>query len=235
MDPHELRADSATPMQAVHAGVVAYGTAWEWQRDLVSRRAADQIGDTVLTLEHPRVYTLGKRASRDNVLLSDTELAARGIETYDVDRGGDVTYHGPGQLVAYPILRLRHSKAIVPYVRALEEVGMRVAASYGIDARRVEGASGAWVGDDKLMAIGVRVTADRVTEHGLAINVTTDLADFGGIVPCGITDKGVCSLRSLGVDTTVEEAVGRLRTAFAEVFGAAVEDGASLDLLPSRA
>jgi len=228
----ELRADPDRAVAAVHAGTVPYATAWDWQRELVRRRAADEIGDVLLTLEHPRVYTLGRRASRENVLLSDAELAARGIETYDVDRGGDVTYHGPGQLVAYPILRLRDPTSIVPYVRALEEVGIRTAASYGIDAGRLDGFSGAWVGHDKLMAIGVRVTANHVTEHGLALNVTTHLDDFDGIVPCGITDKGVCSLASLGIDTTVDEAVVRLRRAWAEVFTTPVHDAdvASLQL-----
>lgn len=223
MDILTLRADPDTPLTAVHAGTVPYGQAWDWQRELVRRRAVDEVGDTLLTLEHPRVYTLGRRASRDNVLLDDAQLAARGIETYEVDRGGDVTYHGPGQLVAYPILRLRDPKAIVPYVRALEEIGIHVASSYDVDAGRIEGLSGVWVGTDKLMAIGVRVTAERVTEHGLALNVTTDLGDFGGIVPCGIQDKGVCSLASLGVRTSVDEAVGRLYQAFTQVLGGSLE------------
>ncbi len=223
-DHTALLADRARPVAHVDAGLVPYGTAWAWQRDLVERRAADEVADTLLTLEHPRVFTLGKRADSTNILLDDQALASGGYDVYEVDRGGDVTYHGPGQLVAYPILRLGGTRGIVPYVRALEEVGIRTCRHYGYDARAVEGYTGVWVGDEKVMAIGVRVSRHGITHHGLAINVTTNLADFGGIVPCGIEDRGVCSLQSLGADdVTVAECTQVLAGAFAEVFGVTLE------------
>lgn len=215
----DLRAEPGGRVTVVAAGTVPYGTAWDWQRDLVERRAADAIGDTLLLLEHPRVFTAGKRADAANLVFDAAERARRGIELFDVDRGGDFTYHGPGQLVGYPILKLVGPR-VVDYVRGLEEVCIRALASYGVDAGRVEGYTGAWVGNEKVVAIGVRVSAGYVTQHGFAMNVTTDLDDFAGIVPCGIADRGVASLASLGVDTTVAEAARRVEAAFAEVFAA---------------
>lgn len=214
---------SDSPLLAVHAGLVPYGTAWDWQRDLVERRARGEIDDVLLTLEHPRVYTAGKRADEHNVLWDETERGARGIELFQVDRGGDVTYHGPGQLVAYPIVQLDDSRRVVDYVRMLEEVCIRVMASYGITGTRDAEHPGVWVGQAKLVAIGVRVNAGGVTSHGLAMNVTTDLGDFAGIVACGIEGRGVCSLTSLGAMATVDEATGRLREAFGDVFGCSIE------------
>lgn len=225
----DLRADPASPVTVVSPGTVPYGTAWDWQRDLVARRTDDTVGDTVLLLEHPRVYTAGKRADEANLVFDEAERARRGIELFHVDRGGDFTYHGPGQLVGYPILKLAGPR-VVDYVRALEDVCIRAMASYGIAGERVDGFTGVWVGDVKVAAIGVRVSAGRVTQHGFAINVATDLDDFGGIVPCGIRDKGVASLRSLGVDTTVHEARGRIAAAFAEVFDATLADVTAQDL-----
>ncbi len=231
--PSRMRAARTAPVTVVSPGTVPYGTAWDWQRELVARRAEDEIGDVLLTLEHPRVYTAGKRAEEANLVFDDAERARRGIELFHVDRGGDFTYHGPGQLVAYPVLRLE-GPFVVDYVRALEEVCIRVAAAYGITAQRVPGYTGVWVGDEKLVAIGVRVSAHGVTSHGFAMNVTTDLDDFGGIVPCGITDRGVCSLASLGVDTTMDEARAATHAAFAEVFDCTLMDGAPEDLGLSR-
>lgn len=231
MDATQLRAAGPQdPVLAVHAGTFPYHIAWGWQRDLVARRAADGVPDLLLTLEHTPVFTLGKTADRDNVLWDDAERASRGVELYEVDRGGDVTYHGPGQLVAYPILKLASIRTVVDYVRALEETCVRVAADLGVDAAPVDGYPGVWVGDDKLVAIGARVTRG-VTMHGLAFNVTTDLEHFSGIVPCGIEDRGVCSLASLGVDATVPDVLARLRVRFAEVFGCTVEDPRPEDLV----
>ena len=228
-----MRADADAPVAVVTPGTVDYGTAWDWQHDLVTRRAAGEIGDVLLTLEHPRVYTAGRRADEANLVFDDAERARRGIDLFHVDRGGDFTYHGPGQLVGYPILKL-DGPFVVDYVRALEEVCIRVAAGYGIVASRVKGYTGVWVGDEKLVAIGVRVSAGGVTSHGFAMNVTTDLADFGGIVPCGITDRGVCSLSSLGVEVTVDEARAATHEAFAEVFGCTLVDATPEDLGLSR-
>lgn len=235
-DVRHLRADHAAPVSVVAAGTVPYGTAWDWQRDLVARRAADGIPDTILLLEHPRVFTAGKRADETNLVFDESERARRGIELFHVDRGGDFTYHGPGQLVGYPILKLVGPR-VVDYVRGLEEVCIRALASYGVPAGRVDGYTGVWVGDAKVVAVGVRVSAGYVTQHGFAMNVATDLDDFGGIVPCGIVDRGVTSLAALGVDTTVEEAAGRVEAAFAQVFGATLERATiqDLELAPSDA
>jgi lipoyl(octanoyl) transferase len=219
----QLRADPDTPLAVVRAGTVPYLTAWDWQRSLVERRQRGEGRDVVLLLEHPRVYTLGKRADRSNVLLDDATLAERGIDVVEVDRGGDVTYHGPGQLVGYPILRLQGTP-VVDYVRALEELLIRTLASFGITGGRSPGYTGVWVGDAKVAAIGVRVAAGGVTSHGFALNVTSDLDDFAGIVPCGITDRGVCSLASLGVTASVAEVSDRVVAAAGEVLGATLEE-----------
>ena len=225
-DPRTLRAEADTPITVVRAGTVPYLTAWDWQRDLAARRQADDIGDVLLVLEHPRVYTLGRRADESNLVFDADERARRGIELHRIDRGGDVTYHGPGQLVGYPIFRLAGPR-VVDHVRALEELNLRVLASYGIAGQRVAGFSGVWVGDVKVTAIGVHVTAGYVTTHGWATNVTSDLTDFEGIVPCGIDDpdKGVASLASLGADATLPDAMDRTEQAVGDVFGAALVRG----------
>jgi lipoyl(octanoyl) transferase len=209
-------------------GRVAYGEAVETQRTLVEERRADRIPDTLLLLQHPHVLTLGAKlaAARAHVVAAPGELAARGVEVFEAGRGGDVTYHGPGQLVAYPILDLRPDRCDVHrYVRDLEEVMIRVSSDFGLRAGRVEGFSGAWIGDRKIGAVGVRISR-WITSHGVALNVSTDLDYFDLIVPCGIADKEVTSLaRELGrtVDhPTVENVFIRH---FAEVFSrTAVEE-----------
>jgi lipoyl(octanoyl) transferase len=231
--PRELRAEREAPLVVVRLGTVGYLEAWDLQRHLVAERQAGRGWDTLLLLEHPRVYTLGRRADRSNVLLDDAELARRGIEVVEVDRGGDVTYHGPGQLVGYPILRLAGTRVVVDYVRALEEVLIRTVASFGITAGRSPGYTGVWVGDEKLAAIGVRVASGGVTSHGFALNVTSDLADFAGIVPCGISDRGVCSLASLGVTTDVEAVADAVERAVAEVLGATLEPASPASVAPA--
>lgn len=229
-----MRAQHDAPLAVVRAGTVPYATAWDWQRQLVARHRRGEGRDALLLLEHPRVYTLGRRADRDHVLLSDRELAERGIEVVEVDRGGDVTYHGPGQLVGYPILRLAGVHGVVDYVRALETVLIRTCARFGVIAGRSEGFTGVWVGDAKIAAIGVRVAAGGVTSHGFALNVDCDLDDFGGIVPCGITDRGVCSLATLGVDASMDDVLEAVTTEVADVFGATlVETGPHALSLPS--
>lgn len=228
-DPRTLRATPDAPITVVDAGTVPYEVAWGWQRELAGRRSRGEVGDVLLLLEHPRVFTLGRRADQTNVVFSDDERAARGIEVVHVDRGGDVTYHGPGQLVGYPIFKLAGPR-VVDHVRALEEINLRVLAGYGIRGERVDGYTGVWVGNVKVTAIGVRVTADYVTQHGWATNVMPDLSDFGGIVPCGITDpdRDVASLQSLGVETTMDEVKQRTQDAVADVFGVTLE-GATVD------
>jgi lipoyl(octanoyl) transferase len=180
-------------------GVVPYAQGLELQRDLVELRKAGGIPDQLLLLEHPPVITLGvkTRNDRSHVVATEERLDEEGVEVFESGRGGDVTYHGPGQLVGYPILDLRPDRCDVHrYVRDLEEVLIRTAGSFGIVAGRSPGLTGAWVGDEKLAAIGVRI-ARWVTSHGFALNVSTNLAHFGLIVPCGITDKGVTSLEKL--------------------------------------
>jgi lipoyl(octanoyl) transferase len=182
---------------AVRAGTVPYRRAWAWQRALVERRAAGNIPDTVLLLEHPHVYTIGKRGSDADVLADPAWLAAQGAEVVRSDRGGQVTYHGPGQLVGYPITRLDPNPDVWGFVGKVEQTLIDVAADYGLPARGERGdLTGVWVGQAKLAAIGMRVSRG-VTSHGFALNCATDLAFFDAIVPCGMPGKAACSLSSL--------------------------------------
>ncbi len=178
-------------------GVVRYADALELQRALVEERKAGRIPDTLLLLQHPHVLTIGvKKDGRQHILAAPETLAARGVEVFETGRGGDVTYHGPGQLVGYPIIDLHPDRRDVhKYVRDLEAVMIGVCADYGLAADRVKGMSGAWIGDAKIGAIGVRISR-WVTSHGFAFNVTTDLDCFNLIVPCGIAGKAVTSLAS---------------------------------------
>ena len=206
-----------------------YGDALELQRDLVEQRRAGAVGDQLLLVEHPAVLTLGVRetAGRSHILASDTELTARHIDVFETRRGGDVTYHGPGQIVGYPIIDLNPDRRDVhKYVRDLEDVLMRVAADYGIHTRRIPGLTGVWAGEEKLAAIGVRIQR-WVTSHGFALNHTTDLSQFGLIVPCGIPDRGVTSLEQLGCTASRDEVEARVAAHFAEVFGRVI-NGASM-------
>jgi lipoyl(octanoyl) transferase len=184
-------------------GRVAYDEALTLQQQLVEERRAGRIGDTLLLLEHPPVITLGakNRGRSTNVLASRDELRHAGVELVETGRGGDVTYHGPGQLVGYPILDLRPDRCDVHrYVRDLEESLIRAARAFGVEAARVPGLTGVWVGpsgrEAKLAAIGVRISR-WITSHGFALNVSTDLDHFDLIVPCGIADRGVTSLERL--------------------------------------
>lgn len=203
-------------------GSVAYADALALQQSLVEARKHDEIPDTLLVLEHPHVITLGSRTRHgpSHVLASREELAAKTVEVVDTGRGGDVTYHGPGQLVAYPILDLKPDRCDVHrYVRDLEDVLIRVAADFGVDAGRIPGSTGVWVGDEKLAAIGIRMSR-WVTSHGVALNVATDLAYFELIVPCGIADRGVTSLeRLLGRSVSVSDAESAFVARFCDVFG----------------
>jgi lipoyl(octanoyl) transferase len=203
-------------------GRVPYGEALALQRSLVEERRAGRITDTLLFVEHPSVLTLGVRGDggRSHILATDDTLAACGIEVHETGRGGDITYHGPGQLVGYPIIDLNPGRRDVHrYVRDLETVLIRTAADYGIEAGRVEGLTGVWVGNDKLAAIGVRI-ARWITSHGFALNVSTDLGHFKLIVPCGISDRGVTSLeRLLGRPVDAAEVEIRVSEHFANVFG----------------
>ena len=213
-------------------GRVGYAEGLEIQARAVAARKAGAIGDTLLMLEHPPVISLGRNSSRANVLASDEWLAMRGVELHEVNRGGDVTYHGPGQLVGYPIVDLRGEwpgkkgphLGPVDFVRLLEEALIRTCADFGVMAKRIPKCTGVWTfgGGDKmperkLAAIGVHVSQG-VTSHGFALNVTTDLRDFDWIVPCGITDRGVTSLE-LEADAATEPTMERAADATARNFG----------------
>lgn len=232
-------------MELLYLGRVPYAEALEIQARVVAARKRNLIGDTLLLLEHPPVITLGRNASRSNVLASDEFLASKGVELHLVNRGGDVTYHGPGQLVGYPIVDLRGDLpgkrgpylGPVDFVRLLEEVLIRTCAEFGVMAKRIPKCTGVWtfgggsdsnadgsreqIHEKKLAAIGVHVSQS-VTSHGFALNVTTDLRDYEWIVPCGIRDRGVSSLEleaERGDDLEMEQTVNAVARNFGKVFG----------------
>jgi len=210
------------PIDVRRLGRIDYQEALDLQKALVEERRAGRIGDTLLLLEHPPVITLGVKTRRgpSHIVASADRLVEEGVTVHETGRGGDVTYHGPGQLVGYPIFDLKPDRCDVHrYVRDLEEVLIRAVRTFGVEARRVKGLTGVWVGqpgrEDKLAAIGVRISR-WITSHGFALNVGGDLRHFELIVPCGITDRGVTSLeRLLGrpvpmpdVEAAIVEGVG---------------------------
>jgi lipoyl(octanoyl) transferase len=205
-------------LEVSRLGVVPYADALALQGELHERRARGEIPDTLVLLEHPHVYTIGRRGSATDVLWDGEALRARGVEVVEADRGGQVTYHGPGQLVGYPIIDLGPGPDLVAYVRRLEDVLIRTLARYELSAGRDECNTGVWVNGGKITAIGVRVTRG-VTKHGFALNVSTDLTYFTGIVPCGITDKGVTSMtHELGYAPSMTEAADAVEQDFRAVF-----------------
>ena len=220
-------------------GRVDYEEAWALQRDLAVRRARGEASDTLLLLEHPPVYTTGRRTGGDRLLVPAQAL---GAPLLSVDRGGDITFHGPGQLVAYPIIGLgAQPRGVQRYVRGLEETIIRTLSGYGINAGREEGLTGVWAGGEKIAAIGVRVSRPGgaagcwVTGHGLALNVNVDLGWFDRIVPCGIAGRGVTSMeRLLGAPVSLPEVASRLAKEFGRVFGLDVvsPEGAGIGVLP---
>ena len=205
-------------------GTIPYGEALELQADLVRQRRAGEIPDQLLLLEHPHVITLGSGSHQENVLVSEDERVDRGIELFDTGRGGDVTYHGPGQLVGYPIVDLKPDRCdLHRYLRDLEEMLIGVLADFGLVGGRKEGLTGVWVDDRKLAAIGVRVSSGWITSHGFALNVSTDLSYFGTIVPCGIRQHGVGSVSAeLGRSVAMEAVEDSAIRNFARVFGSAI-------------
>ena len=214
----------ARVLEARWAGVLPYAAAERLQSGLVHARRSGGIPDQLLLLEHPHVITLGSASDRSHVLVDAAERLELGLDLIECGRGGDVTYHGPGQLVGYPILDLKPDrKDIHRYLRDLEEVLIRVARGYGIAARRIPGATGVWTDAGKLGAIGVRVSSGWITSHGFALNVTTDLSYFDRIVPCGLAADRVTSLERLtGGNVAMPDVVRNTAEAFATVFGAAV-------------
>lgn len=210
------------PLAVRELGLMPYAEALDVQDDAVKDRRAGEIPDTLFLVEHPHVITLGSSSHPEHVLVDADERARKGIELFDTGRGGDVTYHGPGQLVAYPILDLKPDrKDLHAYLRDLEGAVIDVVASYGIAAERSEGQTGVWTSGGKIAAMGVRVSSGWITSHGLALNVRTDLSYFGTIVPCGIADRDVTSLeRELGREVPMAEIRELLVEAFLERFGA---------------
>jgi len=219
-------------LNLLQLGIVNYAEALTLQRQLVELRYQERIGNTLLLLEHPPVLTLGRNSERKNILASDELLARRGVEIHEINRGGDVTYHGPGQLVGYPIVDLRSFSprlGAVEYVRKLEEVLIRACASYGVVTERVPKRTGVWtvpggsIPEKKIAAIGVHISRG-IISHGFALNVTTDLRDFDLIVPCGISDRSVTSLEN-EIDTAMhavpspEQAGNAIARHFGAVFG----------------
>ncbi|HUZ96722.1 MAG TPA: lipoyl(octanoyl) transferase LipB [Edaphobacter sp.] len=232
-------------LHLLHLGRIPYAEGLALQQKVVAARKQNLIGDTLLLLEHPPVLTLGRNASRSNILASDEFLAQRGIELHEINRGGDVTYHGPGQLVGYPIIDLRGDLpgkkgphlGPVDYVRLLEEVLIRTCGDFGVMTQRIAKRTGVWtvpggsIQEKKIAAIGVHVSQG-VTSHGFALNVTTDLRDFEWIIPCGITDRAVTSLEleaDGGHQPTMENAINSAARNFGRIFERQVLWSESLD------
>lgn len=227
-------------LRVARLGLTPYREAWALQRALVALRKRGEVEDTLLLLEHPPVITLGRNAGAGSLLWGEEELRARGVELVTSDRGGDATYHGPGQLVAYPILDLQPDMPDIPrFVRTLEQVMLDVMASYGLEGGRVSDAPGAWLFADeahpldrKLGAVGARVSR-WVTHHGVALNINTHLPHFALIVPCGISGKGVSSVaHELGRTIEFEEARERFIEAFAARFSREITEISPAELPP---
>lgn len=225
-------ATATRTVRLIRAGRVPYLQAWEWQRSLAAARSAGRGPDTLLLLEHPPTITLGNKADPAHVLVSRAELTRRGVALVQSDRGGDVTYHAPGQIVGYPILKLGPlGLGAVDYVRRLEEVIIRSLAAFGIVGERVPGLAGVWVqgGAAKICAVGVKLSASGVSSHGFALNVNTDLSGFDQIVPCGISGRAVTSLEAmLGHNPGTEAVAAELLRQFAAVFEVRLHEGPGL-------
>lgn len=207
-------------LSVLRPGTVPYGDALDLQEGLVVRRRQGEVPDTLVLLEHPHVITLGSGSHDEHVLVDEEERGRLGIELFEVGRGGDVTYHGPGQLVAYPILDLKPDrKDLHRYLRDLETVLIRVADDYGITATRSDSGTGVWTETGKLAAIGIRVSSGWITSHGIALNVRSDLSYFETIVPCGITDRDVTSLeRELDTAPEMDHVADSFVRHFCDVF-----------------
>ena len=199
---------------------VPYDEAFALQKRLVTMRSQDDICDTLILLEHPPVFTVTRKATLNNILASTDELEDKGISLSKTNRGGDITYHGPGQIVGYPIKNLKdHGKDLHKYIRNIEEIIISVLMDYGISAHRDKANPGVWIGDEKIAAIGIAVKSSWTTMHGFAFNVTPDLNHYSLIVPCGLTNKGITSLsKLLGTPISMEEVREKLVHHYAEVF-----------------
>ena len=221
------QSSTLNPLQVRWLGRMEYQAAWDLQKELAARRLAGEIGDTLLLLEHPPTLTMGRASHAEHLLATPEQLEREQIEVVEVDRGGDITYHGPGQLVGYPILNLReppHTPDLHRYLRHLEEVLIVTLAQFGVTADRFPGYTGVWVGMDtptprKIAAIGVK-SSRWITQHGFALNVNPDLSHFNLIVPCGIREYGVTSLAEHpGISVSVTDVLPKVAAAFQQVLG----------------
>jgi lipoyl(octanoyl) transferase len=228
--------EEMTEALQVDLGLIGYAEAWELQKRVVAARKAGAMEDVLLLCEHPPVITLGRNGKRENLLVSEHVLRQKGVEFHASNRGGDITYHGPGQIVGYPILNLGAIRRdVVWYVRTLEEAMIRATAEFGINAERVAGKTGIWVRagntEEKLAAIGVHISR-WVTSHGFAYNVSTDLRNFDLIVPCGIADRKATSLEKLlGRSVEEKEVAPRIARHLGELFGLAMKEASKKELL----
>ena len=200
-------------------GLIDYKLTWDLQKEIFNLRLRNEINDSLFLLEHPHTYTLGKVAEKENLISSESQLKELGISVYEIDRGGDITYHGPGQIVGYPIIKLSDWKEDThQYLRGLEEVVILTCREYGIETERNSKYTGVWIGERKIAAIGIKVSR-WITMHGFAFNINTDLSYFGGIIPCGIKDKDVTSLqRELGREISINGVKEKLVKNFQRVF-----------------
>ena len=222
------------PCHVLKLGLMEYLQAWELQKSLAQQVSKGIRPNTLLVLEHPPVYTIGRRGRREHILLDQDQMAAMGVSLYEVDRGGQATCHGPGQLVAYPIVNLRPWGGPLKYVRALEQVMIRTLADYDIEAGLLDGLTGAWVGQEKIGSIGIKISRS-VSHHGLALNVNTNLDLYRHIVPCGVLNKGVTSMeRLLGEPLDLALVAYTLQYHFGRLMGfRMVEEDASPEGLPA--
>jgi lipoyl(octanoyl) transferase len=208
-------------LNAIHLdlGKADYKEVWDLQKKIHLYKQKNKLDDVIITVEHEPVYTLGKTGDRDHILITDEEMKHRGISYYEIDRGGDITYHGPGQLVVYPIFDLNnYYKDTHRFLRDLEEVVIQTLKEYKIDSHRIEEYTGVWVGEEKICAIGIKVSR-WITMHGLALNVNNNLSYFNKIIPCGIFEKGVTSMKKeteseIDMNELISEIVGKLTGIF---------------------
>ncbi len=200
-------------------GFIDYKVAWDLQKKIHQQRVEDKIDDVLFLLEHPHTYTLGKTADKKNLVGDEKYLSENKISVYDIDRGGDITYHGPGQIVGYPIINLtKWQRDTHKYLRSLEDVIINVCKDYALAGQRINGLTGVWIDDRKIAAIGIKVSR-WITMHGFAFNINTDLKLFNGIIPCGITDKEVTSLKhELGYEVHLIEVKEKIINHFSNQF-----------------
>lgn len=216
-----LTANQSTYKKLIYSnlGFIDYKEAWDLQKAIFENRMIKNIDDILFLLEHPHTYTLGKVADKTNLLLNDEQLSKNKISVYEIDRGGDITYHGPGQIVGYPIIDLKNWKQDThEYLRSLEQVIINVCSEYGIQTERKANYTGVWIGERKIAAIGVKISR-WITMHGFAFNINTNLDYFNGIIPCGIKDKEVTSLgKELNKIVDIDEVKIKLLNHFKEIF-----------------